>query len=816
MFKQKDAAVVIAVMGSFLPPASAALAASSDEEQVLVTGQQSLNSARSYTTAQHKTANVQSFSGADLRRTGQTNVMAALEQLAPSVSSPTFSGRGANGFVRTMQLRGLSADQTLILVNGMRRHRSANFNINTGPNYTTEPADIGLIPMSAIDHVELITEGASALYGQDAIAGAVNIVLKHTPGQGSFTLQDSGYYKGDGVGVDGAADYAFKIGRHGGFLDLFAQITHTQPANRSGPYTGKLFFPQANGQPDPRDAQLGRNINRAAGTGRTMFESVGMNSIIPITPHAEFYNTSTYGHRDLTTPQFVRTASNDSTIRAFHPNGFQPQMSLQENDFEVDTGFRGTAFGSWNWNVFTTYGRDDERTGTLNSDNPTFGLQSQTDFYTGSNIASELDSGFKVSHNFHVPFLTKPVNFEAGGDYRHETFQLTAGDYQSWANGGQNVLDGPNAGNRVAAGAAAHAGISPENASNSSRDIYEGHANLDFYVTPKWEWSLGGRVASYTDMHATVETGSISTRYNFNKRWAVRASVNSGYRPPTLGEKNYFVTLNSPTYASDQLPPSSAAAKALGASDLKGEYSRSYSIGLDATPIDNLKIVANLYHIDINSRITNTTKFGGAAVESILSNMGINGVQYVQYLTNPVNTTTNGGDFSAEYTVKMGRWGTLRPSISFSFNDTEISYRRKVPGVLTSNNLNYFDKMAETTLTRSAPRNRETLGILWNFKKLSVSVQEERYGGVTFVDAPSLASEYWTRVKPAFITNLEIGYEVLPRWHLAAGANNLFNHYPNKTPVQQQAVWSGAIIYPYNSPYGFFGGYYYVKSALTF
>lgn len=785
-------------------------------EAVTIEGAQATNSARSYTTARHSTANVQVVSGQELRRTGQTNVMAALEQLVPSVSSPPFSGRGANGFVRTMQLRNLSADQTLILVNGKRRHRSANFNINTGANYATEPADLGLIPMSAIDHVEVITEGATALYGQDAIAGAVNIVLKHTPGVGSFSLQDSGYYAGDGVAIDGSADYAFKVGHDGGFVDVFAQITHSQPANRSGPYTGTLYFPLANGATDPRAAILGRNINRAAGTGRSMQETAGMNSIIPITDKIEFYNTSTYGHRDVTTPQFVRTATNDGTIRAMYPDGFQPQMSLQENDFQVDTGFRGTLAKAWNWDSFVTFGRDDERTGTLNSDSPTFGLASQQNFYTGSAINTELDAGGKLSRAFAVPFLKSPFNVEVGGDYRHETFQLTPGDYQSWANGGVAILDGPNAGKLTSAGAAAHAGTSPDNASTSARDIFEGHANIDFHILPQWEWTLGGRVANYSDMHTTVETGSIATRYNFNKRWAIRASINSGYRPPTLGEKNYYVTLNSPTYASDQLPPNSAAAHALGSGDLKGESSRSYSIGIDATPIDNLHVTANLYRIAIGDRITNSTKFGGAAVESILSSVGISGVQYAQYLTNPVDTVTYGGDITADYTIDLGRYGVLHPTLSLNFADTEISRFRSTPSQLASRGLPYFDNMAQNILLHSAPKNRESVGLVWNYRKFTLSVQEERYGSVTFVDAPSLASQYWTKVKPGYITNLEVGYDVMSKWHVAVGANNLFNYYPNKTPVQQQAVWSGAVIYPYNSPYGFFGGYYYVKSSLSF
>ncbi|WP_308719117.1 TonB-dependent receptor domain-containing protein [Komagataeibacter xylinus] len=788
---------------------------SAKAESISVTGSQTVNRAGSVSTRQHSTTSVQVISADELKNTGQTNVIAALEQLAPSVSSPSFSGIGANGFVRTMQLRNLSADQTLILVNGKRRHRSSNVNINSGPNYGTEPADLALIPMSAIDHVEVIEEGATALYGQDAIAGAVNIVLKHNTSGGSFSIQDSGYYAGDGVGVDGAADYAVKLGHSGGYLDFAGQVTHTQPANRSGPYTGSTFLPLANGSPDPRAAAMGTDINRILGSGRTMLETFSMNGALPLGHNMELYTTDTYSHRDVTTPQAVRTQSNDSTVRALYPLGFAPQMGMTENDFEVTGGVRGSFRKAWHWDAFVTFGRDDERDSTLNSDNPTYGLASQKNFYDGSYVNSEFDSGFKISRNFNTALLPKPINFEFGGDYRHESYQLIAGETQSWANGGVAILDGPHAGNPTTAGASGHIGTSPENASATSRDIYEGHANLDFYLTPKWEWSLGGRVASYSSM-ATVETGSVATRYNFTRRFAIRANFNTGYRPPTLGEMNYYLTITSPTYASAQLPSNSNGARALGSSGLSGEYSRSYSIGIDSTPVNNMHITANLYRIAINDRIANTTKFGGSAVENILAGQGINGVQYVQYFANPVNTVTNGGDVNLDYTFHPRHAGTVRVNVGVNFSDTEIGSYNATPSVLQNLNLSYFNNVAKSVLLDSSPRNRETLGVLWNIGRLSVSVQEQRYGQTVFIASPSLATKDWTLTRPGYITNLEVGYNVFDRWHIAAGANNLFNYYPNHTSQAAAASYSGAFIYPYSSPYGFFGGYYYIKSSIRF
>ncbi len=761
-------------------------------ESISVSGVRRVNSALSDSTQVHSTTAVQVVSAEQLKQTGETNVMAALEQLTPSLSSPSFSGLGANGFVRTMQLRNLSADQTLILVNGKRRHLTANFNANAGPNSGTEPADISLIPITAIDHVEVITDGASALYGQEAIAGAVNIVLKKDTHGGVFNIQNSGYYAGDGQAVDGSASYAMPLGHNGGFMDLAGQVTHSQPTNRSGTYE------------KAGDPQSGQNLNRMMGMGRQMLETFSANGEMPITPDVKAYLTATYSHRDYETPQTIRSAANVNTITEFYPNGFQPVMGLTEDDFQVNGGFRGKNFHKWSWDTYVTYGRDYQNYRTLDSDNATYGLNSQTSFYDGSNIATELVAGGKMSRNFKVGFLPKPINFMFGGEYRHDTFQLEAGDLQSWSDGGMRAGATP--------GAGGHAGAAPVDASNSSRDVYDGYANVDLYVTPKWEWTLGGHVAHYSDLNKTAETGTVGTRYNFNKRWAIRASVGVGYRPPTLGQENYFIVTDFPTYATSQLPANGAAAKALGSSGLKGESSRNYSIGVDATPLDNWHLSANLYRIAINDRMANSTQFtsyNGTPIGSILQNYGLASVTYGQYYMNPVNTLTYGGDVTTDYTLRVGRMGTLRFNMGINFADTEISHFN------VSQQL--FNGYAQNTLLHTAPKNREMVGVQWKWKRLTIRAEEERYGTVTYIASPSLATSQWTVVKPGYITNLEVGYDVLDRLHLAAGANNLFNYYPNQVNhAVSVSTSNGAYKYPFNSPYGFMGGFYYVKASLQF
>ncbi|MFW7267885.1 TonB-dependent receptor plug domain-containing protein [Gluconacetobacter sp. Hr-1-5] len=781
-------------------------------EEVSVSGQAAPgNSVLSTSTKKNSTTQVFVFSSKQLQQTGQTNIMAALAQLSPAVTSSPFSGMGGNGFNRTMQLRNLSADQTLILVNGKRRHVDANFNYQVGSNYGTEPTDISLIPMSAIDHIEIITEGASALYGQDAIAGAVNIVLKSDKKGGTTTVQNSGYYPGDGQGIDGTASYALPLGHNGGYFDIAGQITNQLPTNRSGDYLGQLYFDPN----DPRNQSLGRNLQRFQGIIQSRLEAVSINTAVPISPKFEWYGTYTYSRKDSIQAETYRAPMNDNVVRALHPNGMEPRRTAAENDFQINNGFRSANFMGMQWDAYATYGRDQMRYGEFDTDNPTYGVDSPTTFYKGTYIASELTAGIKSTKYIHTSILPRPINVSFGFEYRHDTYQLVAGQPQSVSDGGIPILDGPDAGMPASAGAVDDFGIPQIAAGTLSRGVYDGSVNVDLFATRKWEWTLGGHVAAYSD-EGIAPTGSIGTRYNFNKHWAIRANANTGYRPPTLGEEGFFAETTFPTYRTAQLPVNSPWARALGEGRLKGESSRSFSVGLDASITDNWTLTANLYRISINDRLYNTSQFGGSEIQNLLTPLGLPGVEYASYYANPVNTATNGGDVSTSYTLHASHLGLFRFSFSVNISDTQISKYNAAPPLLAAMGQPYFNRTNVEYLLHSNPRNTEMLTVYWQRGPWSINAQEVRYGSYTYVAAPSLTEAQWTHANPSFITNLEVGYDFMKKWHVAVGAYNLGNKYPTRANSASRGALQNAFTYAANSPYGFSGGQYYVKASVKF
>ncbi|GAA4478184.1 TonB-dependent receptor plug domain-containing protein [Gluconacetobacter asukensis] len=789
-------------------------------EEVSVSAERIIGkSATSPSTPVHSTTQVTVVSGAQLTATGQSNVMQALAQLSPAINAPPMPGGGNNGFTQSMQLRGLSADQTLILVNGHRRHIGANFNALVGPQWGTEPADIALIPISAIDHVEVITEGATALYGQDAMAGAVNIVLKSDTHGGTVNFKNSGFYGGDGQALDGSANLNFALGRQGGYLDLSAQVLHQLPAFRNGDYINPSRYPYdtyyalPDGSVDPR-ASRSRDVQRSNALSKRTVETVSENMGLPITRDIELYSTGTYGHRTVDVGQTYRSAADDLTVTALWPNGMAPYYVMAENDFEVDDGFKGHTFG-FAWDTYVNYGKDAQSYEMKDTDNASYGTASKTRFHTGSATASELSAGFKASRNFRLGFLPKPVSLEFGAEYRRDTFALGAGEYASYADGGVPILTGPDAGRVATPGAATHAGNPASVAGNYTRDVYDGHVNLDFFLTDKWEWTLGGRTVAYHN-YPVVTTGAVGTRYNFTDRWAVRANINTGYRPPTLGQTYYYYSSPNASYSILSLPNNSAAARALGDQKLKGEYSRSFSIGVDATPLDDWHLTGNLYYIAINDRLASTPTLGGTFVAQTLAQYNLGNATYASYYANPVNTNTWGGDLATDYTLRTPHYGNFRFAFSVNFSDNEIRSFNKTPAVLAANNIPYFNAYAVAELIHASPKNRENLSVRWTRGKWSVMVEEQRYGSSVFIVTPSLPTNLWTVQRPAFLTNLEVGYNILPYWHVAVGANNLFNKYP--TRVQAAATASSFNMYKYAafSPFGYFGGMYYVNTSINF
>lgn len=499
-----------------------ASASSSADEQVIVTGTRD-----PHQTARNSVSPIQVVTSAQLAATGQADVRDALIQLAPSVAR-SIRVNGSANMTDAISLRGLTPNQTLVLVNGKRRHTTAVLSNNAGPQQGSSPVDIDMIPVSAVDHIEILQDGAAAQYGSDAIAGVVNIILRHDAHGLDMQAINGGRYAGDGFTSGESLNWGTSLyGR--GFFDLSAEYKYQDHTFRATP-----------------DSRTGRNDFKDIGDPRQQREAISYNMEYAILDDLKLYSFGTYAHRNGESYQDYRVPSASLPM---YPTGFSPQETLDENDFGVTVGFKGRKF-NWDWDVSTTYGGDSDRMGLIGSINPTmyqnFGT-SPTRFHLMSFSNTQWTTDAGVRRAFNVPLLAAPLNLAIGAQYRYDSYHIGAGDTGSW----------------YGTGAAAFHGLSAENASNSNRNVTAGYIDVSTQLLSKWQIDLAGRFEHYTDAGDT-ETGKVSSRYDFNKYIGLRGTVASGFRAPTLAEEHWSNISVAPTTVSGYIPVNSVGARMLG------------------------------------------------------------------------------------------------------------------------------------------------------------------------------------------------------------------------------------------------------------
>jgi iron complex outermembrane receptor protein len=552
-------------------------------DEVVVTGTRETN-----VKARDSVAPIDVISATELTKTGATDLRDALERTLPSLNHQSFSGDLGN-LTDSIQLRGLSPDDVLILVNGKRRHTTASIYADSdGPLQGSAPVDIDLIPISAVDHIEVLRDGAAAQYGSDAIAGVVNIILKSSDHGGDATVTTGQYYGGDGFTGEAGVGRGLRLGEDG-FLHLSADYLHHDHSVRSGPdsRTGVV-------DNDIFGDPLINRISLAYNAGKAFANDA-----------AEVYSFATYAHRDAESYENYRLPT---VIPSIYPNGFSPQETIAEDDFSVTAGVKGNDLLGWHWDLASTYGGDDDHFGLKDSGNPSL-LAATGSTPTSFDIASFKTGQWTNNLDLVRPFdigAAGPLSVALGAEWRRDTYAVGAGDKDSYIDGGAQSFQG----------------LAPINAGSYSRSNYAGYIDLATNPVEHWQVDLAGRYEHYTDFGRTT-SGKLSTRYDFSPRLALRATVSNGFRAPSLAQE-YFSDLNvSPTGASGQLAAHSPAAALLGATQLEPEKSSNFSVGFVAEPIEGLHAALDAYLITIKNRIVDGGTYAGTQAINALAANGI-------------------------------------------------------------------------------------------------------------------------------------------------------------------------------------------------
>jgi iron complex outermembrane receptor protein len=743
----------------------------------------------------------------------------ALGVLLPSFNSLTVSSSSWNSVARPAGLRGLGGSHVLVLINGKRRHNSSLLNLSTGSvDQGSNSVDLDLIPAAAIKRIEVLRDGAAAQYGSDAIAGVINIVLKDDAQGGTLSVNAGKRYgyrgTSDGRNVEAGGNIGFRLGE-GGFVNIAASAKDNNHARRAIPATGAFYYPLAGGAPDPRETRDKTVFTGGLPDLRAL--TLLYNAELPVSADATFYSSSTWSTREATVGQNFRRPNSTNAVLSIFPDGYAPNYTLDENDFQVLAGIKGEN-GGWNWDLSSTYGENRTRNGSTNTLNASLGSASPTSFWTFTAKFAQWTNNVDISKGIDIG-LSEPLKVSFGAEHRYEKFETIAGDAAAYANGFYRYPAGtPLAGRYATVGAQGAIVLTPDDAARLSRNSYAGYIDIGFNPVPRWFVALAGRAEHYDDSAGDTLNGKFTTRFDFNDHFAIRGTVSNGFRAPALAQSAFAQTSNQYTtvngvqtfITAKSVRPDTAIGDALGAKPLKPEKSFNLSGGFTLKLGTRLNLTVDAYQIKLDDRIAQTGYLTGAGVSAILVANGFSPDYSVRYFANAIDTRTRGVEAVFNYTQPLGEGKSVRFTAGYNYNKTKITRIAENPQELAALNLTLFDRQAQGYIDRNLPRTKLILGQDLTLDNIKLNLRETRYGKVAFLGTAAATDQFYGA---KWIADIDLSFQATRNINIGIGANNFFDTYPDKNTLPDT---NGFPPYPAQSPFGFYGGYYYGRLSFTF
>ena len=718
------------------------------------------------------------------------NLNDLLNYLVPSFNSNRQSAADGTEHIDPVSLRGLGPDQVLVLVNGKRRHTTSLVNYQNTVGNGSVGTDLSAIPISAVDRVEVLRDGASAQYGSDAIAGVINIILKKNAGlSASATAGQTSKGDGQTVGVD--VNYGTKLGKEG-FINITGLFNNREKTNRSQNNNLIIFdqsslnnyfaYDYANDPAASRaydDAQIAargltrNDFNFQVGDAKIQNLQLFLNSEITINPRLKAYFFGGTSYRQGVGFGFRRLPSELSTeALAVYANGFQPKLESKISDHSFAAGIK-YQFNDWNLDLSNTLGYNQFKYDVARSFNYALGSSSPTNFNAGNH--SFLQNTFNANVNRKFDYLAG-LNVAFGAEFRIEKYKIVAGDSASYAG----------------SGAESFPGFSPNNVVDASRTNDAAYLQGDLDITKKLYVGTAVRYENYSDFGGTFNY-KVAARYELFNKFSLRSAFSTGFRAPSLQQSNFNniatdvvdgVLLNSGIFRTN-----SAVAQAIGIQKLKQETSTNLSGGLTWNPIADLSFSVDAYQINIDNRIILTGNLGndsyGDPVDEIRAFFKPYGAQTGRFFTNAINTKTKGIDAVASYKWRLKK-GILDISLAYNHNKTRID--RNNDGSVKYNEFPeflkkfpdqkdvFFGPLEQSLIETNNPIDKAALRFNYAVNKWDIMLANTYFGEVTRNGFPFGVAQ---KHSPKIVTDLTIGYNLLSNLTLTIGTNNLFNVYPD-------------------------------------
>lgn len=795
----------------------------------------------------------------ELAKSGNTDMLELIKGTVPSFNVQTNPISDAASLVKPANLRGLSSDSTLILVNGKRRHRASVIALlGGGINDGAQGPDISVIPSSALRQVEVLRDGAAAQYGSDAIAGVMNFVLKNDADGGSFTVRHGSYYEGDGdtteingnIGMeltpDGFANLSFQYKNADatsrsiqrpdaqGLIDAgntnvsdLAQIWGSPEVNDDITIFGNFGLDLGKGREaymfgnySERDVRGGfyfRNPHIRGGVysgdgGETLLvaDLDGLDNGIEC-PTVNITTGNVLGQDDygLIADPNTAVGQNCFAFNEVLPGGFTPNFGGNIVDTSLTMGTRGEFSDTLSYDVSGSVGRNESSYVIYNTLNASLGPESPRDFHPGKHVQLEKFFNIDLVKELDVGFEDLLV-IAGGYEFHQETFEVIAGDVESYT-------AGPLTEQGFGIGSNGFPGFKPSAAGSFSRQNYALYLDVEAQYTENFLMGYAIRYEDYSTFGDTTNY-KVSAQYNVTDDFSLRGSVSSGFRAPTVGQANYSNVQTSleggVLVDSALLPATNPVAIQLGAKELTPEESNSVAFGA-VWEIEGFHFTLDYYNIEVTDRVSQSTKYNLSAddKEKLKADgvPNVDSIQQVSFFTNDFDTTTEGIDFVANYSTDMLDGSTVF-SLAYNWNETTVDKYTAITG-----------EGKVSRLENDLPNHRATFTWAQNWDNVNMFTRVNYFGefqGV-HVDWIGTPDEPGTEINAdsEVTVDIEVTYHATDNLRVSLGAQNIFDVYPSELDFEQQTgapnnSWGGK--YYETSPFGFNGGFYYLKATYSF
>jgi iron complex outermembrane receptor protein len=829
-------------------------------DAIVVTGTRVAGRSRNDTAAPVDAIGVQ-----QLERTGAPEINQALSVALPSFNFPRPGLTDGTDTVRPAQLRGLAPDQTLVLVNSKRRHSASLVNVNGSAGRGSAAVDLNTIPTAAVRTVEVLRDGASAQYGSDAIAGVINVLLRENDSGGGVTVSygrreseyttpvtpfsiiaaptSAGGVGGVQAGAPATPNWAqptevtrdvsdgetttisawkgLSLGG-AGFLTISAEFKDQERTERGG-YDNRQQYALVNGAFDPREATFNR-FNAWYGEPELEQKTLFANAGIDFESGARLYGWASWQDRDARSAGFYRSARDARNITAIYPDGFLPIIAPTVIDSSVAGGVKWN-WGEWSMDTSLVWGRNEMDFTIENTLNRSIGPSSQRSFQAGGYDYTQTTFNFGGTRSFALDAFASDLYLSAGLEAREETYRIFAGEPNSYINGGVLLNGAP-----TASGAQVFPGFRPANEVDESREAIGLYVDLEANLTEKLLGSVAIRGEDYSDFGSNL-SGKLAMRYDFNETFALRGSLQNGFRAPSPQQQFFTATstnfINGVPFEITTFPATSPVAAALGARPLEAEDSINLSLGA-VINVGEATLTIDAYRIDIENRIVLSENIGtgtsatDVAVRNFLTAQGFVGIGGGRFFINGVDTETTGVDvvFTAPFeTTSAGRFDL---TLLANWNNTDVT-RLPTTSVLSSFNPApvLFGRVNVLTFEEGSPKDKFGANVNWSLDRFGATLRATRYGEVL---APGTTAATDFRLSPEVVVDLEGRVRLWEGTELAIGAENLTDRYPDPFPVALPANGSNARSLnttgntPYSNyaPFGRSGRFVYARLSYNF